>query len=92
MVRTRLQKKITNHSKNENSVKRQSQSKEVKKEALDDITTTSTNTSSSTFSFQGKNYDTYEEMVHAKRKRNAEYLKSTGLLDISSKIKEEISQ
>ena len=42
------------------------------------------------FAFQGIHYSSYEEMVKAKRKRNADYLKSTGLLDVSTKIKDEI--
>jgi WD40 repeat protein len=44
------------------------------------------------FNFQGKQYSTYEEMVQAKRKRNNDYLKSSGLLDASAKVKEELSQ
>lgn len=46
---------------------------------------------SPTFTFQGKTYATYEEMVQAKRQRNEEYLKNSGLLDVSFKVKEEIN-
>ncbi len=44
------------------------------------------------FSFQGTEYTSYEEMVQAKRKRNTEYLKNSGLLEASSNIKEEMNE
>lgn len=43
----------------------------------------------SSFSFQGAKYSSYEDMVKAKRKRNADYLKSTGLLEVSAKLKDD---
>jgi hypothetical protein len=50
----------------------------------------SNNDASSSFMFQGKAYDSYEEMVKAKRKRNTDFLKSSGLLEASTKMKDNI--
>ena len=60
-------------------------------------TDTNTNTNSTTstifedrqFEFEGKIYDTYQDMVNAKRKRNEEYLKQNGLWKIGEKMRQE---
>jgi len=41
-----------------------------------------------TFQFQGKKFSSYEEMVKAKRQRNVDMLKSSGLLEASAKLRE----
>ena len=38
------------------------------------------------FSFNGQNYDTYQGMVDAKRKRNREVLASSGLLEAKAAV------
>ncbi len=98
MVRTRNNRKdatsITNDN-NEQMNKPKSIQMKLEEDTIthDVITSSSSPTNSSnqvSFSFQGKNYTTYEEMVQAKRQRNEDYLKSSGLLDASSKVKQEI--
>mmetsp|Transcript_3006 Transcript_3006/g.4427 ORF Transcript_3006/g.4427 Transcript_3006/m.4427 type:complete len:619 (-) Transcript_3006:79-1935(-) len=42
------------------------------------------------FVFKGVSYETYEEMVKAKRMRNNEMLIKSGLLEASAKLKEEV--
>ena len=49
------------------------------------------NNLASSFMFQGQKFDSYEDMVKAKRKRNADFLKSTGLLETSAKMKYEMN-
>ena len=50
----------------------------------------SSSSSSLTFVFQGKQFTTYEEMVKAKRQRNTDFLRETGLLGASSKLREDV--
>jgi WD40 repeat protein len=97
MVRTRNNRKdkdATNITNDHNEQKMEQKSIKMKSEedtiTHDVITPSSSPSSQGRFTFQGKNYTTYEEMVQAKRQRNEEYLKSSGLLDASSKVKEEI--
>ena len=39
-----------------------------------------------TFAFNGQNYDTYQEMVDAKRQRNRDVLASSGLLEAKAAV------
>lgn len=45
----------------------------------------------STFLFEGKQYNSYSDMVSAKRERNRKVLESTGLLDTAAQIRAELS-
>ena len=38
------------------------------------------------FNFNGKNYDTYQDMVDAKRQRNRDVLASSGLLEAKAAV------
>lgn len=97
MVRTRNNNRkdatsITNDNNEQKNKPKPIKMKSEEDTFTNDVITPSSSPSSSQgrFSFQGKNYTTYEEMVQAKRQRNEDYLKSSGLLDASSKVKEEI--
>ena len=60
--------------------------KEIK-QGEEDVT--NEGTTQETYEFDGKKYDSYQDMVDAKRKRNFDVLVKSGLLDISASLKEQ---